>query len=218
MEDFILGLLMINKLTAYELHTVIKNSYEGICSHSIGNIQRALKKLHEKGHVSLNEVHEGKVVKKIFSITPVGRERFMIWLNNPLDLLKAKNMEVGKLLLMGFLTPEQQLANIDKTIADYREAYGYMKAVEDEATMAHERMVNAKGGLEQHFIKHMEAGYMKEMLDSVETNDYSEVANNVIKFGWFTLRFAVAQMKFELEWFENLREELVAEMNEKVNE
>jgi len=211
MEDFILGLLMMNKLTAYELHTTIKNNYEGICSHSIGNIQRALKKLHEKGHVSLTEVHEGKVVKKIFSITPTGRERFMMWLNSPLELLKAKNMEVGKLLLMGFLTPGQQLANIDKTIVDYREAYGYMKAVEDEATAAHEE-VSATGGLEQHFIKHLEAQYIEEMLASVETDNYSEVINNVNKFAWFTLRFAVAQMKFELEWFESLREELVVGM------
>ena len=209
MEDFILGLLMLNKLTAYELHTLFKNNYEGICSSSIGNIQRALKKLHEKEHVSLNEVREGKVTKKIFAITPAGRQRFMTWLNRPLDLLKAKNIEIGKLLLLGFLTPEQQLTSIDKTIADYKESYGYMKVVEEMASAQHEQ-VKEKGGLDQHMLNYQveQEEYMKEMLDAVELDDYLAVVNNIHKFGWVALKFGVAQIKFELDWFENLRKEL----------
>ena len=212
MEDFILGLLMVNKLTAYDLHTVIKNNYEGIYSHSIGNIQRALKKLHEKELVTLEEVHEGKVVKKVFGITPAGRTRFMTWLNNPIDLLKAKNMELGRLLLLGFLTKEQQLANIDKTIADYKEAHSYMQAVEDAVTAQLEDMAR-NNGTDQAYLDHLVdyPKYMTELMDSVEESDYVSLMRDVRKFGIITLKYGFAQIKFELEWFENLRKELTEE-------
>lgn len=214
MENFILGLLMINRFTAYEIHSVIKNNYEGICSPSIGNIQRALKKLHEKGFVSMEEVMDGKVVKKIFSITPVGRTNFMTWLNNPIDLLKAKNLEIGRLLLLGFLTKEQQLANIDIAIKDHIEAYGYLKAVEEAIA---ERLADeeASGGREQ-FMLNLYADnkeYIDELMDSVEEDDFLTLFNSMSKFANLTLKLAIDETKFTLKWFENLREELAAEVD-----
>ena len=211
MEHFILGLLMLRQLTAYELHMMIKNNYEGICSPSIGNIQRALKKLHEKGFVSLEEVNEGKVVKKIFSITPEGRGAFMTWLNNPIEITKAKNMEIGRLLLLGFLTREQQLANIDIVIRDLREVSEYMKAIEAVV----EEEIRAAGDIQEarlaHFTQHQ--AYMEELLDSVETDDFQELFASVNKFGLITLRHGSAEVQFNLEWFENLRKELEEESN-----
>jgi len=215
MEDFILGLLMLNKFTAYEIHTAIRDNYEGLYSSSLGNVQRALKKLHEKGFVKLDEVHEGKVVKKIFSITLEGRTHFMTWLNNPLDLLKAKNSELGRLLLLGFLTKEQQLAKIDIAISEHKEAYEYTKAI--EASLAAQVAEAEKRGTVREFQleyygEHKE--YLDELLASVETDDYLELLSNVNKFGYLTLKLGMDEIKFTLDWFENLREELVAEMNE----
>ena len=216
MEDFILGLLMVNRFTAYDLHVLIKNNYDGICSSSIGNIQRALKKLHEKAEVSLEVVTEGKVVKKVFSITPVGRKRFMTWLNNPIDLLKAKNMEAGRLLLLGFLTEEQQIANIDKTIADYRAANTYMDEVKkavDAQTLALADSGSSRADMMSQFLIN-EPVYAQELMDSVEGDDFEQVISNVAKYSLITLEYAIAEMKFSLEWFENLRARLVEERGE----
>ena len=220
MEYFILGLLMVRKLTAYELHVLIRDNYEGICSSSIGNIQRALKKLHEKGFVSLEEITDGKVVKKIFSITPEGRGSFMNWLNNPIDLMKAKNMELGRLLMLGFLTKEQQLANIDIVIQDLREACGYIKAIEEDIKNQMAEFEDNEGVLEQAALERARLAlfnehqtYMKELLDSVETDDFQELLANVTKFGLIVLRHGSAEMHFNLEWFENLRKELLEEAN-----
>jgi len=214
MEDFILGLLMLNKFTAYEIHVAIRDSYEAFYSPSLGNVQRALKKLHEKDFVKLNEVHEGKVVKKIFSITPEGRAHFMIWLNKPLELLKAKNSELGRLLLLGFLTKEQQLANIDIAIRDYKEAYEYTKAIEaalaTQIAEAEKKSTVREFQLE-YYGEHKE--YLDELLASVETDDYLELLSNVNKFGYLTLKLGMDEIKFSLEWFENLREELIKELD-----
>jgi len=214
MEDFILGLLMIRRLTAYGLHTEIKNNYEGICSNSVGNIQRALKKLLEKGFVSLEEVHEGKVIKKVFGITPAGRERFMTWLNNPLELLKVKNMETGRLLLMGYLTEAQQLANIERTIADYKEAYKYMSAIE-EMVQTEIAKVTAHSSLEQARLDlyKQDKDYYDELMDSVEETDFLKLTHNINKFVMLTLKHGADEVKFNLDWFESLRKELVAEMD-----
>jgi len=212
MEDFILGLMMIRKFTAYELHIEIKNNHVDICSSSIGNIQRALKKLHGKEFVNLEEVHEGKVVKKVFGITPAGRERFMNWLNNPLDLLKAKNMELGRLLLMGYLTEEQQLANIDCTIAAYKKSYEYVIAIE-EAVKAQEAEETANASLEQARIALYEQNkdYFDELMDSVEETDFLKLAYSINKFSMLTLKLGIDEIKFNLNWFENLRKDLAAE-------
>jgi len=214
MEDFILGLLMVRKFTAYELHIEIKNNHESICSSSIGNIQRALKKLHGKGFVNLEEVYEGKVVKKVFGITPAGREKFMNWLNNPLDLLKAKNMELGRLLMMGYLTEEQQLANIDRTIAGYKEAYGYVMAIE-EMVKSQEAEATANASLEQARIAMYEQNkdYFDELMDSVEETDFLKLTRSLNKFAMLTLKLGIDEIKFSLDWFENLKKELLAEMD-----
>jgi len=210
MEDFILGLLMSEKLTAYELHVEIKNNYEKICSSSIGHIQRTLKKLHENGFLNLEEVHEGKVVKKVFGITPVGREKFMNWLNNPLDLLKVRNIELGRLLLMGYLTEEQQLANIDRTIADYQEAYAQMLAIE-EMIKAQETEPTVHANSEQLKLTLYEKkeDYFDELMASVEETDFLKLTHRLNKFSMLTLKLGTHEIKSTLSWFENLRQELV---------
>ena len=210
MEHFILGLLMVQKFTAYELHILIKNNYEAVCSSSIGNIQRALKKLHEKGFVALEEVRDGKVVKKIFGITPGGRASFMEWLNNPIEIMKVKNMELGRLLLLGFLTKKQQLANIDIVIRDLKAACEYIKAIEKSVEMQMEKFGSNEQAARLAFFNENEE-YIEELLDSVETDDFLELLENVNKFGIITLKHGSAEMHFNLEWFENLRKELAEE-------
>ena len=209
MEYFILGLLMVRKLTAYELHTMIKKNYQSICSHSIGNIQRALKKLHEKGLVTLEEINEGKVVKKIFSITPEGRGRFMKWLNNPIEITKAKNKEFGRLLLLGFLTKEQQLANIESVIQDLKDEYNYLTAIEAtfDPQIGECNDKTVQSALATYFTEPTE--YIEELFDFVETNDFLELARNISKFRFLTLKLGIAEVKFHLEWFECVRDELL---------
>ncbi|MCL2353402.1 MAG: PadR family transcriptional regulator [Defluviitaleaceae bacterium] len=208
MEDFILGLLMVSRLTAYQIHIAIKTNYEGICSSSIGNIQRALKKLHEKGYVNLDEVQEGKVLKKIFSITAEGRKRFMEWLSEPLDLLKVKNMEHGRLLLMGFLSKEKQMENIDITIAKYKEAYKYMKSIEENyKKLSKEEMAN---------IIYKQYEDNKEEIDQtisfIEKEDHIDLFENLSKYSIATLKLGIDEIEFTLKWFENFKKELEKEM------
>ena len=208
MDYFILGLLMVRKFTAYELHTMIKKNYQRICSHSIGNVQRALIKLYEKGLVTQEEISEGKVVKKIFSITLEGREEFMKWLNNPIEITKAKNMEVGRLLLLGFLSKEQQLANLESAIQDLKTEYEYLLEIKAnfESQFGEYGDQAAQVVFATYFSDPNE--YVEELLDSAGSDDFLELARNISRFRFLTLKLGIAEVKFHLEWFENLRDEL----------
>ena len=212
MEDFILGLLMVHKLTAYEIHIMIKNQYQAICSYSLGNIQRALKKLHEKGFVILSEVSEGKVVKKIFAITPAGREKFIDWLKSPIAVTKAKNLEIGKLLLFGYLSPKERIERIDLQIIDLKAELEYLEAIE----IAIQAQIEALGTTEiEAQIAYAEANreYIDELLDSIEENDILKLSADISRFAILTLKLGMAEAKFNLDWFENLRKELVEELD-----
>ena len=211
MDNLILGLLMVRKFTAYGIRKMIKDNYKRICSHSIGNVQNALSKLLNKGLVTREEISEGMVKKKIFSITREGRAEFMEWLNNPIEITKAKNMEVGRLLLLGFLSKEQQLANLESAIQDLKKEYGYLLAIKDnfESQFGEGGVQAAQVVFATYFNEPNE--YVEELLDSAGSDDFLELAQNISRFRFLTLKLGIDEVKFHLEWFENLRDELFAE-------
>ncbi|MCL1863087.1 MAG: PadR family transcriptional regulator [Defluviitaleaceae bacterium] len=201
MEDFILGLLMVNKITAYQIHQLIKNNYEGICSSSLGNIQRALKILHAKGFVIFTE--EGK--KKIFEITNDGRKQFMSWISSPPRLTKAKNMETGKILLLGFLSPEKRLEMVDAQIKEIESELEYMLAIE-AVVEEQEKSVDIKEFRKNHVAQNKE--YFDEVLKVTEKEDVFSLFEDISKFAILTLRYGIDEIKFHLEWLKNIKDKV----------
>lgn len=196
---------MPNKLTAYELQQLIKKNYKDICSHSIGNVQRALKILHNKGFVIFNEASEGKVVKKIFEITPAGRAHFMCWLSSPLSISKARNMELGKFLLLGFLPPAKRLTIIEGQIKELEEELEYLKAVETSIEAIPTESISA---MRQAYVE-ANKDYIDALLDSVETDDPFTLLDDVSKYAILTLKLGLDEIRFGLEWFQKLRDEML---------
>ena len=45
MDKIILGILMLRRMTAYELRNTIRDNFKSMCSDSLGSIQVTLKKL-----------------------------------------------------------------------------------------------------------------------------------------------------------------------------
>lgn len=97
MENLILGLLMLSPMTGYELQQFIKKHLALICSHSAGSVQTALSKLVREGKVTSSKTSQGKRLKKVFSITDMGRTAFSSWVAHPMQAGKIKNMELSRL-------------------------------------------------------------------------------------------------------------------------
>ena len=91
MDKIILGILMLRRMTAYEIRNVIKNNFKSMCSDSLGSIQVALKKLFELKMVTFEEVVEKGVNKKRYAITDIGQKKLIEWIKIPIDTSKTKN-------------------------------------------------------------------------------------------------------------------------------
>ena len=205
MEYLILGMLMANKLTAYEIQQAIKIGYQDICSHSIGNVQRALKLMLGKNFVLVHEKMTGKVVKKVYEITPNGRTHFMQWMHQPLELTKAKNMELGKLLLLGFLPLEKRLDLIKGQIEALKADLAYLREAE---AITNEQGVSDETTTTLHeYIQENEL-YINELLASTNTTNIFDLKRDIEKYAMLTLYYGIENIQFNIVWFEKMYKEM----------
>lgn len=102
MENIILGLLLLQSRTIYQLRKRINEGLNLMYSCSMGSIQAAIKKLLKNGYITSNEISENGKLKKFYSITDSGKNYFDSWLISPIDSYAAKNPELSKIYFLGF--------------------------------------------------------------------------------------------------------------------
>lgn len=79
-ENIILGFLMEQSLTGYDIKKSMEKSTNHFFNTSYGSIYPALKKLESAGHVtSSEEINNGKL-NKIYTITETGQAQFREWM------------------------------------------------------------------------------------------------------------------------------------------
>lgn len=179
MEYLILGLLILSPMTGYELQQFIKKNLALICSHSAGSVQTALSKLQKDGKVTANETVEGRRHKKTFYITDAGRAAFNIWIAQPMQAEKAKNIELSRLFFAGLAKPEERLAAIRNYIYQMEETKTVLGVIR-------ERFRTMK---EQEFPARMDWG-------------------QILRFQGYTIEYGIAAAEFEIGWYSQLLCEL----------
>ena len=129
MDHMILGLLILRSCSIYELRERIQAGLNLMYSSSMGSIQAALKKLLNGGFITVQEDAEGKRVRKIYSVTPSGREEFSAWVSSPMDLAAARCPELGKLYFMGFSDPASRCSHMEAALDSLRETHAILSAI-----------------------------------------------------------------------------------------
>ena len=201
MDKLILGLLMLNRLTVYEIRMIIKKNFWGICSDSMGSIQAAIKKLLAAGMVEFEEYVEKSVNKKRYSITAKGREAFQSWVETPAEISSATNMELGKLLFMGLMPAAKQEALIDEIIADEeKELKLHLKLQEDISIMSYDDAHQALLGYWKQ-----DPEYHKGVQAAIGSEDDIANINSIVRYQELTLQYGIDYMKFNIEWFKKLK-------------
>ena len=77
-KAIILGFLMQKSMTGYELKKAFSISFSFFSGLSYGSIYPALKKMEQQGLITMRmEIQEGLPNKKIYTITKLGREKFL---------------------------------------------------------------------------------------------------------------------------------------------
>ena len=201
MDKIILGILMLHRMTAYELRNFIKNNFKSMYSDSLGSIQAALKKLFELEMVTFEELVEKGVNKKRYSITETGQEALIEWIKIPINTSKTKNYDFGKLFFMGYVSKKDQKTLIDKIILSLEEEYEALKKLK-ESIDADEESEEIKNYLltdieYKERIKNLDKG--KELIENIR---------EISKFTLATLDYGIDVTAFNIEWFKKLKKRI----------
>ena len=108
MENVVLGLLIIQSLTLYELNRAFKQGISMFYSASYGSLQIAIKNLLSKGMIVFEEKVENGRNKKIYSITEDGREAFFRWMFAEIPPNKLEVTALSKVYFLGLLQDFEQ--------------------------------------------------------------------------------------------------------------
>lgn len=119
LEFALLGLIRLHEgVTGYELNQIIKKSTGFLISTSLSRIYPALKKLHEKGLVSFNDIPlKNRPTKKVYNITPTGDAALQAWLREPVKCDLDFKPFFLKMAFSPLMDKEIILAHVDREIA-----------------------------------------------------------------------------------------------------
>lgn len=117
MDNMILGLLLLDSRTIYQLRDRIGKGLALMYSSSMGSIQAALKKLLERGHIRYVETMEGGKYKKVYSITESGKQHFLVWINAPISEQGIRCPELVKVYFLGFAEEENREASLQNYLS-----------------------------------------------------------------------------------------------------
>ena len=201
MDKIILGILMLHRMTAYELRNFIKNNFKSMYSDSLGSIQAALKKLFEFEMVTFEELVEKGVNKKRYSITETGQEALIEWIKIPINTSKTKNYDFGKLFFMGYVSKKDQKTLIDKIIISMEEEYEALKKLKESIDVEEE-----SEEIENYLLTDIE--YKERIKNLDKGKELIENIREISKFTLATLDYGIDVTAFNIEWFKKLKKRI----------
>lgn len=198
MDKIILGILMLRRMTAYELRNTIRDNFKSMCSDSLGSIQVTLKKLLSLKMVTFEELVEKGINKKRYAITDIGEKVLMEWIKIPIDISKTKNIDMGKLLFMGYIPKNEQKNLINKIILSLEEEYSELKNLKESINFENERL-----GIENYLLTDTE--YQERIKNLNKKNNVSKNIKEISKFTLATLDYGIDVIDFNIKWFKKLK-------------
>lgn len=202
MDKIILGILLLKRLTVYEIRIIIKNYFQAMCSDSLGSIQTTIKKLLAAQMITCSEYVEKSVNKKQYSITDKGRKAFLDWLHTPAAVSNPKNMEFGKMLFMGLVPSEKRPFLVDESIA----------LLEKELTKLLElkTAIQTASDEKDQMITYWknDTEYLLGIQNATQISDIVESANSIGDFQMLSLQYGIDSTMFQIEWFRDLRRKM----------
>lgn len=128
----ILGLLHYKDMHGYRIKEHVERNFGHMWSINYGQIYPNLKKMKEEGLVDMTEVvqnDEKGPPRKLYSITPKGREEFARWLgSSPEKAMLLRDPFLMRFVFFGFGDSQRALELIDEQLLTYQEQLGRRQA------------------------------------------------------------------------------------------
>ncbi len=122
LENIIIGMALENPITGYDIKKYIENGISVFYKASFGSLYPALKKLTQKGYLTMVEQQQGNRKKKFYQATEDGKLVFYEWLALPVDLNDTTESRLVKIYFFDILPPEirdQQLKEYELNNLNY---------------------------------------------------------------------------------------------------
>jgi DNA-binding PadR family transcriptional regulator len=93
LDQALLGFLMQGPAHGYALHDRADEELGRIWYMGMSNVYGTLKQLEKDGHVEATLEDEGYPPRKVYTITPSGRGRFLAWVREPVPAVRDMRVE-----------------------------------------------------------------------------------------------------------------------------
>jgi PadR family transcriptional regulator AphA len=131
LKHAILGFLSFKSLSGYDLKKAFDRSVQHFWPANQSQIYRELSSLHEEGLVEQEVIErEDRLNKKLYHITPGGREELHSWLSTPLPVRDTRDPFLIQLYFGGKLSDEEILnlleheaEQVQSRIDEYQDMY-----------------------------------------------------------------------------------------------
>ena len=170
-----LGVLTLGDATGYEIRKMFEDGpFQYFTDAGFGSIYPALKKLHGDGHVTLCEQpQDSRPDKKVYSITPAGREAFTAAIALLPGADKFRSDFLLAMFFGHFLPPDMIAGAVDERIAWYREKLEHMQSCDRSGWGAGPVFVNLFGqavyGAAARFLEENRDGLVQAAGDRLKT-------------------------------------------------
>jgi len=132
-EFVILGLLALRAMTVYEINKALERGVSLFYSASFGSINAAIGKMLEKGWISGEEKVENGRSKRVFHLTPAGRQAFQDWLDSDIEAEKVKDPGLTRLYFMGFAPIPERIRVLEAHIEKLRRTLGALDIIHQQS-------------------------------------------------------------------------------------
>ena len=105
-EYVITGIVLNEPLTGYDIKKMIELGIGNFYKASYGSLYPALKKLVDKGFLSMNDQAQGERKKKYYQATELGKAAFLEWLALPTDFNSSTDSLMVKIFFFGELADD----------------------------------------------------------------------------------------------------------------
>ena len=130
-EYLIIGMVLNKALTGYDIKKEIELGIGNFYKVSYGSLYPTLKKLTEKGYLTLTEQTQVERLKKFYTATDSGRAVFMTWLTSPVDISAGTDAMLSRIFFFGELPREirnQKLDEYEREIKKLKDTYTKIEA------------------------------------------------------------------------------------------
>jgi len=133
--DYIaLGMVLHKALTGYDIKKEIAAGVGNFYTASYGSLYPALKKLTDKGYLTMTEQSQGNRLKKYYAATEAGRAAFLAWLSSPFD--PSSGSVLPRIYFFYELPEEMRKRKLQEYELHYQQVFQKLKAMEKHFSTA----------------------------------------------------------------------------------